>query len=162
MPGLGILSASHDRSVRNNHITLFFFLYAPFDKNREGWNFWSECCLGLLKMFQTQPLVLCPLNFSILCIINALTLFILYCQCLLFVYTYNFVCCSTVKLWALTGQPLLEMIGHSSLVYSVDAHSSGLIASGSEDRSLKLWKGAVFCVLIINALAFSEQLRKSD
>jgi phospholipase A-2-activating protein len=34
------------------------------------------------------------------------------------------------------------MIGHSSLVYSVDAHSSGLIASGSEDRSLKLWKGA--------------------
>ncbi|OEL28588.1 Phospholipase A-2-activating protein [Dichanthelium oligosanthes] len=47
---------------------------------------------------------------------------------------------STVKLWALTGQPLLEMIGHSSLVYSVDAHSSGLIASGSEDRSLKIWK----------------------
>jgi WD40 repeat protein len=54
-----------------------------------------------------------------------------------------FVCCSTIKLWALTGQPLLEMIGHSSLVYSVDAHSSGLIASGSEDRSLKIWKGDV-------------------
>jgi hypothetical protein len=35
------------------------------------------------------------------------------------------------------------MIGHSSLVYSVDAHSSGLIASGSEDRSLKIWKGDV-------------------
>ncbi|CAN6181105.1 unnamed protein product [Urochloa humidicola] len=52
---------------------------------------------------------------------------------------------STVKLWALTGQPLLEMIGHSSLVYSVDAHSSGLIASGSEDRSLKIWKDGV-CV----------------
>ncbi|PAN09362.1 hypothetical protein PAHAL_2G017000 [Panicum hallii] len=52
---------------------------------------------------------------------------------------------STIKLWALTGQPLLEMIGHSSLVYSVDAHSSGLIASGSEDRSLKIWKDGV-CV----------------
>nr|CAB3451833.1 unnamed protein product [Digitaria exilis] len=57
----------------------------------------------------------------------------------------SFVSCSTVKLWALTGQPLLEMIGHSSLVYSVDAHSSGLIASGSEDRSLKIWKDGV-CV----------------
>ncbi|ONM51171.1 transducin family protein / WD-40 repeat family protein [Zea mays] len=52
---------------------------------------------------------------------------------------------STVKLWALSGQPLLDMIGHSSLVYSVDAHSSGLIASGSEDRSLKIWKDGV-CV----------------
>ncbi|KAL6880418.1 hypothetical protein ACP4OV_011983 [Aristida adscensionis] len=52
---------------------------------------------------------------------------------------------STIKLWALTGQPLLEMIGHTSLVYSVDAHSSGLIASGSEDRSLKIWKDAI-CV----------------
>ncbi|GJN10384.1 hypothetical protein PR202_ga28472 [Eleusine coracana subsp. coracana] len=47
---------------------------------------------------------------------------------------------STIKLWELTGQPLLDLIGHTSLVYSVDAHSSGQIASGSEDRSLKIWK----------------------
>ncbi|XP_020250062.1 phospholipase A-2-activating protein [Asparagus officinalis] len=32
------------------------------------------------------------------------------------------------------------MVGHTSLVYSVDAHSSGLVASGSEDRFLKIWK----------------------
>ncbi|EMS65509.1 Ubiquitin homeostasis protein lub1 [Triticum urartu] len=51
----------------------------------------------------------------------------------------------TIKLWALTGQPLLEMIGHTSLVYSVDAHSSGLIASGSRDRSVKIWKDGI-CV----------------
>ncbi|XP_040381866.1 phospholipase A-2-activating protein isoform X2 [Oryza brachyantha] len=51
----------------------------------------------------------------------------------------------TIKMWALTGQPLLEMIGHTSLVYSVDAHSSGLIVSGSEDRSVKIWKDGV-CV----------------
>lgn len=51
----------------------------------------------------------------------------------------------TIKLWALTGQPLLEMFGHTSLVYSVDAHSSGLIASGSEDRSVKIWKDGI-CV----------------
>ncbi|WOK99599.1 phospholipase A-2-activating protein [Canna indica] len=46
----------------------------------------------------------------------------------------------SIKLWALTGQVLMEMIGHTSLVYSVDAHSSGLVASGSEDRLLKIWR----------------------
>lgn len=51
----------------------------------------------------------------------------------------------SIKLWALTGQVLMEMIGHSSLVYSVDANSSGLVASGSEDCFLKIWKDGV-CV----------------
>uniref|UniRef100_A0A0E0E741 Phospholipase A-2-activating protein n=1 Tax=Oryza meridionalis TaxID=40149 RepID=A0A0E0E741_9ORYZ len=50
-----------------------------------------------------------------------------------------------MQVWALTGQPLLEMIGHTSLVYSVDAHSSGVIVSGSEDRSAKIWKDGI-CV----------------
>lgn len=48
---------------------------------------------------------------------------------------------SSIRLWALTGQLLMEMVGHTSLVYSVDAHISGLVASGSEDCSLKIWKG---------------------
>lgn len=56
--------------------------------------------------------------------------------------------CSTVKLWALTGQVLMEMAGHTSLVYSVAAHSSGLVASGSEDRFLKIWKGFFFFVIL--------------
>lgn len=33
------------------------------------------------------------------------------------------------------------MVGHTSIVYSVDAHASGLIVSGSEDRFAKIWKG---------------------
>ncbi|KAK8918831.1 hypothetical protein KSP39_PZI021290 [Platanthera zijinensis] len=52
---------------------------------------------------------------------------------------------SSVRLWTLTGQLLMEMLGHSSLVYCVDAHSSGLVASGSEDCSLKIWRDGV-CV----------------
>lgn len=36
------------------------------------------------------------------------------------------------------------MVGHTSIVYSVDAHSSGLIVSGSEDRHAKIWKGDYF------------------
>ncbi|XP_057836619.2 uncharacterized protein LOC131046848 [Cryptomeria japonica] len=48
----------------------------------------------------------------------------------------------SVKLWALSGETLVELIGHSSIVYSVAAHSSGLIASGSEDRFAKVWRDA--------------------
>jgi len=48
---------------------------------------------------------------------------------------------SSIRLWALSGEVLLEMVGHTSLVYSVDAHSSGLIVSASEDRHAKIWKG---------------------
>lgn len=35
----------------------------------------------------------------------------------------------------------MEMVGHTSIVYSVDAHASGLIVSASEDCSAKIWKG---------------------
>ncbi|AEE76160.1 unnamed protein product [Arabidopsis thaliana] len=51
----------------------------------------------------------------------------------------------SIRLWALSGEVLLEMVGHTSLVYSVDAHSSGLIVSASEDRHAKIWKDGV-CV----------------
>ncbi|XP_024959190.1 phospholipase A-2-activating protein [Cynara cardunculus var. scolymus] len=51
----------------------------------------------------------------------------------------------SIRLWALTGQVLMEMVGHTSIVYSVDAHKSGLVISGSEDGSAKIWKDGV-CV----------------
>ena len=35
----------------------------------------------------------------------------------------------------------MEMVGHTSIVYSVDSHTSGLIVSGSEDCFAKIWKG---------------------
>ncbi|XP_021896660.1 phospholipase A-2-activating protein [Carica papaya] len=46
----------------------------------------------------------------------------------------------SIRLWALSGEVLMEMVGHSSIVYSVDSHVSGLIVSGSEDCSAKIWK----------------------
>lgn len=52
-------------------------------------------------------------------------------------------CGSSIRLWTLTGQGLMEMISHTSLIYSVDAHASGHIASGSEDQLLKIWKSTV-------------------
>lgn len=49
--------------------------------------------------------------------------------------------CRTVRMWAQTGEQLLEMVGHSAIVYSVAAHSSGDVASGSEDGYAKIWRG---------------------
>ncbi|KAM3263838.1 hypothetical protein P3L10_000832 [Capsicum annuum] len=46
----------------------------------------------------------------------------------------------SIRLWELSGQVLLEMVGHTAIVYSVDAHASGLIVSGSEGRFAKIWK----------------------
>ncbi|KAA8545939.1 hypothetical protein F0562_020610 [Nyssa sinensis] len=51
----------------------------------------------------------------------------------------------SIRLWAINGQVLMEMVGHTSIVYSVDSHASGLIVSGSEDCSAKIWKDGV-CV----------------
>ncbi|XP_043712517.1 phospholipase A-2-activating protein [Telopea speciosissima] len=50
-----------------------------------------------------------------------------------------------IRLWAITGEVLMEMVGHTSIVYSVDAHVSGLIVSGSEDCFAKIWKDGI-CV----------------
>lgn len=51
----------------------------------------------------------------------------------------------SIRLWALSGELLMEMVGHTSIVYSVDSHVSGLVVSGSEDRFAKIWKDGV-CV----------------
>ncbi|KAE9616529.1 putative transcription factor WD40-like family [Lupinus albus] len=51
----------------------------------------------------------------------------------------------SLRLWAVSGEVLMEMVGHTAIVYSVDSHTSGLIVSGSEDRFAKIWKDGV-CV----------------
>jgi len=38
----------------------------------------------------------------------------------------------------------MEVVGYSSLVCSVAAHSSRIIASGSEDRFAKLWRDIAY------------------
>ena len=62
-----------------------------------------------------------------------------------FDWSFWFLNYSSIRLWALTGEVLLEMVGHTAIVYSVDAHKSGLVASGSEDGSAKIWKGDISC-----------------
>ncbi|KAH1082538.1 hypothetical protein J1N35_022299 [Gossypium stocksii] len=44
----------------------------------------------------------------------------------------------SIMLWAQSGKVLMVMVGHTSIVYSVDAHVSGLIVNGSEDHIAKI------------------------
>lgn len=49
----------------------------------------------------------------------------------------------SVRLWATNGELLLEMVGHTAIVYCVAAHVSGDIASGSEDCFVKIWRNGL-------------------
>lgn len=51
----------------------------------------------------------------------------------------------SVRLWSVNGDALLEMIGHTAIVYCVSASSSGDVASGSEDCFTKIWKSGTCC-----------------
>eukprot|EP00250_Pteridium_aquilinum_P008027 c17609_g2_i1 orf=92-2383(+) len=51
----------------------------------------------------------------------------------------------SVKLWSVNGDVLLEMIGHTAIVYCVAASVSGDVASGSEDCFAKIWKNGMCC-----------------
>ena len=55
----------------------------------------------------------------------------------------GFVSCSndeTVKFWTNEGDLLQSMSGHAGFVFDVYEISPGVVASGSDDRSVKIWK----------------------
>jgi len=69
---------------------------------------------------------------------------------------------SSLRLWAVSGEVLMEMVGHTAIVYSVDSHASGLIVSGSEDRFVKIWKGDDFFLFdIFYIYCFSDATQYS-
>ncbi|KAK6946202.1 WD40 repeat [Dillenia turbinata] len=100
MPGLGILSSSHD----GLNISL---------------SLWS---LVASAMSEVSVNIACVADKDMFC--------------------FSLISIS-IRLWAVSGEALMEMVGHTSIVYSVDSHISGLIVSGSEDCSAKIWKDGV-------------------
>jgi len=69
----------------------------------------------------------------------------------------------SLRFWTTQGETLLEMLGHTALVYSVACSSVGTIASASEDRSVRIWSsssGAPLQTLLhptcVWSVAFSE------
>lgn len=47
----------------------------------------------------------------------------------------------TARVWAVSGETLLHLAGHTALVYSAAVHpASGLIATASEDGTARVWR----------------------
>ncbi|KAG5463048.1 MAG: WD40-repeat-containing domain protein [Olpidium bornovanus] len=52
---------------------------------------------------------------------------------------------SSLRVWSLAGDCLQELHGHTSFVYSVTVLPTGEFVSSGEDRSVRVWKGALPC-----------------
>ena len=53
-----------------------------------------------------------------------------------------------IKLWnPITSDLLRTLIGHSNQVFSVTFYSNGLLASGSKDKTIKIWNLRTVVVL---------------
>lgn len=47
----------------------------------------------------------------------------------------------TARVWAVSGETLLHLVGHTALVYQAAVHPpSGLIATASEDNTARIWR----------------------
>jgi phospholipase A-2-activating protein len=60
----------------------------------------------------------------------------------------GFVSCSNdskVKIWTYEGELISELTGHTGFVFTVHTLPNNIIISGSDDRTLKLWKDCI-CV----------------
>eukprot|EP00887_Chlorella_sp_A99_P006848 scaffold2.g6848.t1 len=55
----------------------------------------------------------------------------------------------TLKVWTFSGEPIAELVGHTALVYcAATAAGEGLIASGSEDNTVRLWHADGTCLQV--------------
>ena len=60
----------------------------------------------------------------------------------------GFASCSNdglIRVWSLSGEPLMELNDHTSFVYTLSLLPSGEIVSGGEDRTVRVWKGKLKC-----------------
>jgi WD40 repeat protein len=50
-----------------------------------------------------------------------------------------------VNIWGLDGTLLHKIIAHEHIIYSVSFNAAGtLLATASEDRTVKLWQGKLY------------------
>ncbi|KAF2274061.1 phospholipase A-2-activating protein [Westerdykella ornata] len=61
---------------------------------------------------------------------------------------------AVVRLWTLEGRQVQELHGHENFIYSLAALPDGQLASSSEDRTVRIWKGQQ-CVQTITHPAIS-------
>ena len=53
-----------------------------------------------------------------------------------------------LKVWTFSGECIAELAGHTALVYCAAATADGLVASGSEDNTAKLWHADGTCLQV--------------
>ena len=59
-----------------------------------------------------------------------------------------------IRLWKLNGRQVGELIGHENFIYSLVSLPSGELASSSEDRTVRIWRGSE-CIQTITHPAIS-------
>lgn len=52
------------------------------------------------------------------------------------------------QVWTLSGECIAELVGHTALVYVAAATFDGLVASGSEDNTARLWHADGTCLQV--------------
>lgn len=52
------------------------------------------------------------------------------------------------QVWTLSGECVAELVGHTALVYCAACTFDGLVASGSEDNTAKLWHADGTCLQV--------------
>lgn len=52
-------------------------------------------------------------------------------------------------MWTLSGECVAELVGHTALVYCAACTFDGLVASGSEDNTAKLWHADGTCLQVM-------------
>jgi phospholipase A-2-activating protein len=71
-----------------------------------------------------------------------------------------------MRIWALSGECLRVMNGHSSFIYSVSVLNTGEIISGGEDRTVKVWNTKGECLQTIampcNSIWVVKALKNGD
>lgn len=46
----------------------------------------------------------------------------------------------SLRVWTFSGECIAQLLGHTALVYAAAVSPTGLIASASEDNTLRLWR----------------------
>lgn len=47
----------------------------------------------------------------------------------------------SAKVWTYDGELLYSLLGHSGFIFCVKVLTNGDIVTGSDDRSIKIWRG---------------------
>ena len=60
------------------------------------------------------------------------------------IFSFDF---SEIRVWTMGGDVVYTLSGHTSFVYSLSVLPNGDVVSAGEDRSVRVWRGALLCFI---------------